>query len=212
MSGPSAPAAATTTARLSARRVAGAALLAFVFLFGLLGPVLIAADPARQNLSQILAPVWSDFLLGSDHLGRSMLARLAHATRLSAGLALLTVLSAAIPGTALGLFAAWRGGWTERVLVAAGDSVLALPGLLLVLLLAALAPGELWPLYLGLSLVLWVEYFRLVRATATTLLASPQVEALIAKTMDKAEAQALELLDRSPPTTSGEISGSSPAS
>lgn len=164
-------------ARVSTRRAVGMALLAFVFLFGLLGPMLVAADPARQNLSRILAPIGSDFLLGSDHLGRSMLARLAHATRLSAGLALLTVISAAVPGTALGLVAAWRGGWTERVLVALADGVLALPGLLLVLLLAALAPGDLWPLYLGLSLVLWVEYFRVVRATATTLLASPQVEA-----------------------------------
>lgn len=170
-------AADAATARPSARRAAGAALLTAIGLFGLFGPMLIDADPARQNLSRILAPIGSDFLLGSDHLGRSMLARLAHATRLSAGLALLTVASAAVPGTVLGLLAAWRGGWSERALVAVADAVLALPGLLLVLLLAALAPGDLWPLYLGLSLVLWVEYFRVVRATAATLLASPQVEA-----------------------------------
>ncbi|MGO4610969.1 ABC transporter permease, partial [Variovorax sp. 2RAF20] len=89
----------------------------------------------------------------TDHLGRSMLARLASAARLSLGLALLSVASAAVPGTLLGLLAAWRGGWTERLTGAVADAVLALPGLLLVLLLSAFAPGDYWPLYVGLSLV-----------------------------------------------------------
>jgi peptide/nickel transport system permease protein len=169
--------AAATSLLPSRRRILGASLVGAVALLGLLGPALIAADPARQVLGDALLPPGGEYLLGTDHLGRSMLARLAHASRLSLALAVVTVLTAALPGTALGLLAAWRGGWTERLLVALADSVLALPGLLLVLLLAALAPGAFWPLYLGLSLVLWVEYFRLVRATATSLLASPQVEA-----------------------------------
>jgi peptide/nickel transport system permease protein len=92
-------------------------------------------------------------------------------------MALLSVVSAALPGTALGLLAAWRGGWSERLLAALADAVLALPGLLLVLLLAAFAPGQFWPLYVGISLALWVEYFRVVRSAAAVLLASPQVEA-----------------------------------
>lgn len=168
---------ARSTLSLSRRRIAGVAMVGAVALLGLLGPWLIKADPARQDLMNILAPIGHDHLLGTDHLGRSVLARLAHASRLSLALALLTVVSAAVPGVALGLLAAWRGGWVERVLTAIADAVLALPGLLFVLLLGALAPGAFWPLYLGLSLVLWVEYFRLVRATAASVLASPQVEA-----------------------------------
>jgi len=77
----------------------------------------------------------------------------------------------------LGLLAAWRGGWTARAVGAAADTVLALPGLLLVLLLSAFSPGAFWPLYVGLSLVLWVEYFRVTRATASVVLASDHVEA-----------------------------------
>ncbi|HAY10674.1 MAG TPA: ABC transporter permease, partial [Thauera sp.] len=69
------------------------------------------------------------------------------------------------------------GGWLERACVVLADSVLALPGLLLVLLLATLAPGAFWPLYLGLALAFWVEYFRVVRASARSILASPAVEA-----------------------------------
>lgn len=135
----------------------GAGLLAIIALGVLLGPLCIDSDPARQHLERFLqAPSLAE-PLGYDPLGRSMLARLLHGSRLSLSLALLSVLSAAIPGTLAGLLAAWCGGWCERLLAALADAVLALPGLLLVLLLAAFAPGGFWPLYVGLALALWVE-------------------------------------------------------
>jgi peptide/nickel transport system permease protein len=158
-------------------RVLGASLIAGVVAFAAIGPAAIAIDPLGQDLSAVLAAPGAAHLLGTDHLGRSMLARLAHGTRISLGLAVLTALTAAIPGTLLGLIAAWRGGWIARGLSLVADAVLALPGLLLVLLLAAFAPGEFLPLYVGLALALWVEYFRVVRASAAALLARPQVEA-----------------------------------
>jgi len=162
---------------LRSRRGTGIVLLMLIAVFAVFGPWLIAIDPARQELARFLeSPSWAQ-PLGMDQLGRSMLARLAHATRLSLSMAVLSVLSAAIPGTLIGVAAAWRGGWVERVLTALADAVLALPGLLLVLLLAAFAPGQFWPLYVGISLALWVEYFRVVRAASHILLASPQVEA-----------------------------------
>ncbi|MFJ3055497.1 ABC transporter permease [Herbaspirillum sp. NPDC087042] len=156
---------------------AGAILLGAIAVMALLGPLMISSDPARQHLDHFLqAPSLAE-PLGYDPLGRSMLARLLYGSRLSLSLALLSVLSAAIPGTLAGILAAWCGGWGERLLAALADAVLALPGLLLVLLLAAFAPGGFWPLYVGLALALWVEYFRVVRAACHILLASPQVEA-----------------------------------
>ena len=140
-----------TAPRWSTRQLAGAALLVAAGLFALVGP-LVGGDPLRQDLSRVLEAPGGTFLLGTDHLGRNMVARLAHAARLSLGLAMLTVVSAAIPGTLLGIAAAWRGGWLERVLAGIADGVLALPALLLVALLTAVAPGTLWPYYLGLSL------------------------------------------------------------
>lgn len=163
--------------RWSAGQWSGLVLLLLVAGFALLGPLVIDTDPARQQLARYLETPSLAEPLGLDQLGRSMLARLAHGARLSLSLALLSVLSAAIPGSLIGLLAAWCGGWTERVLAALADAVLALPGLLLVLLLAAFAPGGFWPLYVGISLALWVEYFRVVRAASRILLASPQVEA-----------------------------------
>ncbi|MEN2672637.1 ABC transporter permease [Herbaspirillum huttiense] len=163
--------------RLASAQIAGVLLLVLIVLFAWLGPLLIDADPARQQLARFLEAPSLAHPLGYDQLGRDMLARLVHGTRLSLSLAVVSVLSAAIPGVLIGLLAAWCGGWVERVLAAFADAVLALPGLLLVLLLAAFAPGGFWPLYVGISLALWVEYFRVVRAASRILLASPQVEA-----------------------------------
>ena len=159
------------------RSTLGLALLGLLALFALLGPWLVGASPVVQDLRNTLAPPSAQHWLGTDVLGRSALARLAHAAQLSLGMALLAAVSAAVPGTLLGIVAAWRGGRTERALLMLSDSVLAIPGLLLVLLIAALAPGALWALCAGLSAALWVEYFRVSRAVARPVLAGDAVQA-----------------------------------
>lgn len=159
------------------RKRVGLGLLLIIALFAVLGPVLIGIDPAHQDLMASLEPPSATHWLGTDLLGRSVIARLAEAARLSMGLALLSALSAAVPGVLLGLLAAWRGGLTEQLLVMLSDAVMSVPGLLLVLLFATLAPGAYWALYVGLALYLWVEYFRVSRALARPLLAGDAIEA-----------------------------------
>jgi peptide/nickel transport system permease protein len=162
---------------LTPSRAAGLGLLGLLAAFALLGPVLVSIDPTEQDFAASLAPPGPDYLLGADHYGRSMLARLAYGARLSFGMALLTVVTAAVPGVLLGLLAAWHGGWLERVLELISTVLLALPGLLLVLILLAFAPGTFGPLYLGLALTLWIEFYRVTRATAAGVLKQPHVEA-----------------------------------
>ena len=159
------------------RTMLGLTMLGLLALFALLGPWLVGASPVVQDLRNTLAPPSAQHWLGTDVLGRSALARLAHAAQLSLGMALLAAVSAAVPGTLLGIAAAWRGGRTERALLMLSASVLAIPGLRLVLLIAALAPGALWALYAGLSAALWVEYFRVSRAVARPVLAGDAVQA-----------------------------------
>ncbi|OLP54668.1 ABC transporter permease [Rhizobium rhizosphaerae] len=155
----------------------GGALVALVVLTALVGPVVVTADPNRQDLLHVLAAPSREALLGTDHLGRSVLARLVHAARLSLSLGAMAVATAALPGIGLGLATAFAGGWTDRLLTSLADAILAVPGLILVLLIAALSPGAFWPLFLGLSLTQWVEWFRMTRAASRSALASPAVEA-----------------------------------
>jgi peptide/nickel transport system permease protein len=151
-------------------------LLAVVLLFAALTG-LFAQDPHQQNLAGSLQSPRMAHWLGSDHLGRDVLARLGEAARVSLGLASMAALLALVMGTALGLLAAWRGGWLDRALSLMADAVAALPALLWVVLVAALAPGEKWALYSGLVLTAWIEFFRTVRAGAASTLRGPQVEA-----------------------------------
>nr|WP_315465760.1 ABC transporter permease subunit [uncultured Rhodoferax sp.] len=151
------------------------ALLA-VLLLGLLSAWL-GQNPAIQDLGQTLARPDAAHWLGTDHLGRDQLARLGEAVRVSLWLALGSALLAVGLGTVLGLWAAWRQGAADRLLCLCADGVAAVPGLLWVLLVAALAPGQKWALYSGLVLTAWVEFFRLVRSRAKRTLAGDAVQA-----------------------------------
>ncbi|RYY58440.1 MAG: ABC transporter permease [Comamonadaceae bacterium] len=164
-------------ARRRVRQRAGWAVMLVLALFAACGPAVVGTDPAVQDLHNSLAPPGATEWLGTDVFGRSVVARLAHAAQLSLGLALLAAVTAAVPGVLLGLLAAWRGGAVERALVMLSDAALSVPGLLLVLLFAGLAPGRHWALYLGLSLSLWVEYFRVSRAVARPVMAGDAVQA-----------------------------------
>jgi peptide/nickel transport system permease protein len=163
-------------AALGLRQRAAAAVLAGLVLFALLGPA-VWSDPAAQDLGRFLQGPTLSEPLGMDHLGRSVAARLASATRLSLLLAVLCVATAALAGTAAGVLAAWRGGWTDAALRGASEVLIALPALLVVLIFSAMASGGLWTLYVGLALAQWVEYFRVVRARSGLVLGGPAVEA-----------------------------------
>lgn len=167
----------TPPASLALPRLLGCAILAALLLFAVLVPPLWSLDIAKQDYTAILTGPGEAHPLGTDHLGRDMLARLAAAVRLSLGLALVSVITAAIPGVLLGIVAAWKGGATDKCLSLLAEMFLALPGLLLVLLIVAIFPGSFLALYGAVALVLWIEYFRMTRALSRTVLASQAVAA-----------------------------------
>ena len=165
---------------LPGRTAIGATLLGTMALAALLAPAMAALlghDADLPDLINRFAAPSPAHPLGTDDLGRDMLLRLLYGARVSLTVGVAVALAATGLGTALGLLAAWRGGWTDRVLSALCDGLMALPGLLLVMILATLSPGETWPLFLGLALVLWVENFRVVRTVARGRLMAPDVEA-----------------------------------
>ncbi|MCV6605225.1 MAG: ABC transporter permease subunit, partial [Porticoccaceae bacterium] len=124
-----------------------------------------------------LQPPSSEAMLGYDHLGRSMSARLSSALRLSLGIATATLVTTALIGVTLGVLASWRGGWIDRLLVLFADSVMALPALLIVLIAGLILPTQPLAFWAGLSMTLWIEIFRLTRATIRAQIAAPAVEA-----------------------------------
>lgn len=158
-------------------RSVGIGLLTVVLLFACFEPLFNGVSPTTQSLMNALQPPSFDALLGYDHLGRSMSARLSAALRLSLGIAAATLITTALIGVILGVLASWRGGWVDRFLVLLADSVMALPALLIVLIAGLIMPTQPLAFWAGLSITLWIEIFRLTRATIRAQLAAPAVEA-----------------------------------
>lgn len=163
-------------ALFSTGRFWGGFILLSLCLYALIAPLLSAQDAASQNLSQILSLPGSTNWLGTDHFGRDMWVRLADALRLSLALAALCVLTSALVGVTLGVCAATGPTWLDRLLDGVTTLILALPGLVLVLIFAAILPGSFWMLYVAISLIQWIEYFRVTRAITRRLAQSPEVQ------------------------------------
>ncbi|MDU8924129.1 ABC transporter permease [Pasteurellaceae bacterium LIM206] len=162
---------------LSRAQKCGVVLLSFLLASAYLQPYFYPMDEAFQNFGKILQKPSALYWLGTDHFGRDMLSRVASAIRLSFSLIVLSVGCALFFGLICGIASGYFGRWPDRVFTFAADVIMALPGLLFILLFAAIAPGSFWSLYLGISLVMWVEFFRMVRAITRTIAGSAEIQA-----------------------------------
>ncbi|RME85559.1 MAG: ABC transporter permease, partial [Zetaproteobacteria bacterium] len=118
--------------------------------------------------------------LGCDPLGRDILARLGAGVRLSVLVASIVVVATACIGTAVGIAAGWFGGWWEMLLMRVVDVVLAFPGLLLAIALAAAFGAGVDKLVVALVCVGWTGFARLARVQVRSLKTQAFVQAELA--------------------------------
>jgi peptide/nickel transport system permease protein len=163
-----------------------AALAAAVILI----PPLEGPAGDRVDLyARLAAPTWTH-PLGTDLLGRDLLLRLAEGGRVSLLVGFVAALAAAGLGTAIGLFAGYRGGRIDALLMRITDGVIALPLLPLLVVLAALDPRKLglgalaqsdalslYRIIVLVALVGWTTVARLVRGATLSLKAQDFVRA-----------------------------------
>ena len=153
-------------------------LAVFVFT-GVFAPLIAPHDPERGGLrDRNLPPAWeeggsSEFLLGTDHLGRDMLSRVIFGARISLVVAGVTLGVGMIIGVVSGMVAGWYGGWVDEALMRIVDIKLAIPTILLALVLV-LALGQSFLIIVAiLAIAVWPRFARNVRG-----------EVLQLKTMD----------------------------
>lgn len=155
--------------------------LAVIALLCLAAPFLPLADPQQQVLSDaLLPPAWMTdgswaHPLGTDNLGRDVLARLAYGGQLTFVIAVAGMLAGAIPGTLLGMISGYYRGWVDTVISRVVEAQLALPFILLAIAIIAGRGNSLPVLIAVLALVGWAQYARVVRAETLSLRERPFV-------------------------------------
>ena len=132
--------------RLLARNklaLGGLIVLGLVVLLVLLTPLLPLQNPdVTDTANRFLKPFAPGHLLGTDHLGRDLLARLLWGTRLSLAVGFSAAIIAATIGAAIGIVAGYFGGRTDNLIMRGVDMLMAFPYILLALaIVAALGPG-----------------------------------------------------------------------
>jgi peptide/nickel transport system permease protein len=158
----------------------GALLVVFVILVAVFAPLVapypLDADvPVSVQLRRRLRPpAWagggaSEFLLGTDSLGRDILTRLIYGSRVSLAVGFTAVALSGTTGVLLGLIAGYRGGLVDEVIMRIGDIWLAFPFVILaILFLSVLGPG-LDKLIAVLALRGWARYARVMRGQVLAL-------------------------------------------
>ena len=163
--------------------VIGLAVIAAMILMALSADWVAPYSPIEQYRDATLVPpAWqaggnARFLLGTDPVGRDMLSRLMHGTRLSLVIGLVSVSLSLGLGIVLGLIAGFFRGFTETAIMRLMDIMLALPSLLLAIaVVAILGPGLMNAMY-AIAIVLLPHYTRLTRAAVISEISKDYVSA-----------------------------------
>ncbi|MEM4791168.1 MAG: ABC transporter permease [Thermofilum sp.] len=119
------------------------------------------------------------FPLGTDQLGRDVLARVVGGARFVLTVAFFSTAISALLGTLLGLISGYIGGMLDRALSLFMDSLYAFPGLILAIAIAALLGVGVLNISLAIAVVYIPSFFRMVRGVVLSLKASPFVEAAL---------------------------------
>ncbi len=144
-------------------------ILCLLTLIAIFAPWLAPNDPIAVNLAHKLQKPSLDYPLGTDHLGRCTFSRILYGARISLGYALLIFISALSLGLIIGIISGYKGGWVDQLLMRIGDGLMAIPSLLFVLGFVGIWGAGLKQVVLGLILVQWVYYARVIRGMVLSL-------------------------------------------
>jgi len=154
--------------------IGGVIILVFSLL-AVLAPLLPLHDPYDFDLTRrLLPPFWHDnsdprFLLGTDKLGRDLLARLVYGARVSITVGLVAAVISGVVGTVLGLCAGYFGGRVDRLVMLLVNCRLALPVVLVALAVTVVVGSSLEMITLLIGLLLWPRFTVVIRAATMQL-------------------------------------------
>jgi ABC-type dipeptide/oligopeptide/nickel transport system permease subunit len=158
----------------------GLVILVLMLLFGFVGPLVYGTDYASQDVNaQSVPPGEAGYPLGSDEIGRDLMAGLMTGVQRSLFIVLLFVVIAFPLGVLIGSLAGYFGRWVDAVLMRVVDLILTVPLLVVLIVVASNFPGARTPLGVGVILGLfgWLDLARIVRSQFLSLREKEYVEA-----------------------------------
>jgi peptide/nickel transport system permease protein len=147
----------------------GLMIVATLVFAAILGPVLFHVDPIAIDLAKVLAPPSHAHPFGCDALGRDVLARVLWGARLSLSVSVSVVALSLVVGSLIDGVAALSGGRIDNLIMRGVDIVLAFPGILLAIALAAILGPGLVDLVIALTAMGWTGFARIVRGEVLVL-------------------------------------------
>ena len=178
----------------------GICLLLVMALAALAAPVLFPGDPLAIAGPAFLPPLAdAAFPLGTDSLGRDVLAGLFHGARASLAVGLAAALAALLVGLVVGTVAGFAGGWVDEVLMRITDAFQVIPRFLLALAFVSVLGGSMTTVVMAIALSSWTEPARLVRAEVLSIRERDYVAAARVIGMHPAEIAFREILPNALP-------------
>jgi peptide/nickel transport system permease protein len=149
--------------------------VALQVLLAVLAPVVSPHDPFVQTMVQRMKGPNASYWLGTDQLGRDVLARILFGYRTSLTTCIVAVTLALLAGGTLGMLAAYYRGWFDRVVMRLMDVLFAFPILLLAIgVIAVLGPNA-WSAAIAIAIVYTPIFARLLRGPALVICESEYV-------------------------------------
>jgi peptide/nickel transport system permease protein len=164
--------------------VAGLGFVGLLVLVAIAAPLIAPQDPTRQSLrGRLGAPTLegSDgraHLLGTDHLGRDVLSRVIHGSRVSLLVGFAAVLVGGVLGSAAGILAGFSRGRLDAVIMTVADAQLAFPFILLAIGIIAVLGPSFPTLVVVIGLSGWVSYARILRSQVLVVRSREFVESI----------------------------------
>lgn len=155
--------------RIPLNALVGIAVVGLIVAAALLSLVWTPHDPLRINFGSRLKLPGGAYLLGTDEFGRDELSRLMAGAATSVWIGVLTVGFAIVVGSIVGVLTGFLRGWTDRIVMAFNNALLAFPGLLLALGLLAVVGANQYGIVLALGLAYTPSVTRIVRGTVLSL-------------------------------------------
>jgi peptide/nickel transport system permease protein len=153
------------------------ALLVVITLVAIFARLLAPYNPIQPVGALNLPPGSPGHLLGTDSIGRDLLSRTLWGIQTSWFAALIIVASGLVIGGIIGVSAGVFGGWLDNVLMRFTDLFLALPGTLVAIAIVAALGYSLQNTLIGIAIVWWPYYARIIRGETKSIASRPHVEA-----------------------------------